>query len=153
MAAAYDELHIAQAYADNMYAVFPPDLRDKLTDEIRHDETSPFRARPGDQQDMRNGVYFAISINSKRDRVLSVVVSSLGISVEKQIKLLKFIITKMQALNPPDAAPAAGGRRRKSTTRVRVRGRPSTRRTRQATYGARRRATSARAVRAPRPSK
>lgn len=154
MAAANPDLLVARADADRLYAEFPPGKRDQLTDEIRHDETSPFRERPHDQNDMDNGVFFAISINSQRDRVPSEVVKSLiGFNVKKQIELLKFMSAKMREINPPVVAPVAGGRRRKSTTRVRVRGRPSTRTTRRATYGARRRATSARAVRARRPSK
>ena len=148
MAAANPELRMSQQNADKLYAEFPRHLRGSLHDAVIKSDTSPFRDKPDESG---AGKSFALKVGNYPASVdmPSVIVGGLGLDEDQQRKLLDLMSAKMNALNPP----AAGGRRRKSTTRVRVRGRPSTRRTRRATYGARRRATSARAVRARRPSK
>jgi len=155
-AAANPDLVASRQNADNLYAALPVNLRSTMATAIIRSQNSPFRDGPDDSVE---GRAFASVL---QEHVVGVppsrIVAALGLSNEVQKELLDLMSAKMNQLNPPAAAaaaPAAGGRRRgrKSTTRVRVRGRPSTRRTRRATYGARRRATSARSVRARRPSK
>ena len=163
MADAAAQLEASRQNADNLYAAFPRRLREQLNYRTISADNSPFRYRPDDDNDeFRLGRLFANAISDAPARriannSLSMTVNHLRLNDEEKKRLYDLMSNIMNELNPPAAAaPAAGGRRRrrgKSTTRVRVRGRPSTRRTRRATYGATRRATSARAVRARRLSK
>ena len=137
--------------ADAMYLIFPKELRPALYHAIFEDAENKEKffvdpeAGPGPDSNFRIQMMKKDGSDS-----LSAILKPFGYAGDRRDEFYTLIMKHMDALNPP---PSKGGRRRKSTTRVRVRGRPSTLTTRRATYGARRRATSARSVRARRPSK
>ena len=142
-----DALHAKEA-AQWQYDAFSPDRRWEIYVRIvRHPIVVEINKNVNSKL-----LFEEIFKHTKPSNLLSQNIESFGLNHEKRMELYDLVYDTIEGLIKPAAAPAAGGRR-KSTTRVRVRGRPSTRTTRRATYGARRRATSARSVRARRLSK
>jgi len=143
-----DDFALALDNANKAYATFPAHSRPDIYEIIKEHPI----VRQLDSNPITKIIFSEIFKPAFRG-TLSEVVNRKGLALNN--KELTELYKLLDANMTLQAAPAAGGRRRrrKSTTRVRVRGRPNTRTTRRATYGAKRTATFARAVRARRSSK